>query len=306
MTPTELLAASRRWLNDETVATYKWTVAELIDYYNAAMDDLSRETDLFLDAYTEATVEIAVVAGTPDYSIPSNIIKLNTVNMTGRTSPLTFTTKRFLELTDSTWRYKASFVGTDISFTDGTPSADSIASVTTDFLDEGLVADDFIQITGSTSNDTTVQIDTATQHLLTLETTAALTTEVAGDTVLIRSLNADTPTHYLTDFRNNYITLYPCPDEAGRLFVETTRYQLTALTSSNYSTETIPIDSHYHLGFMNGILMYAYLKSGPSTFNIEKSNIHGGLFRQFKDKVKLDIARTRVPTSNLHAHDGAI
>ena len=89
MTPTELLAASRRWLNDETVATYKWTTAELIDYYNAAMDDLARETDLFVDAYTEATVEIAVVAGTPDYSINSNIIQLNTVYITGRSEPLT-------------------------------------------------------------------------------------------------------------------------------------------------------------------------------------------------------------------------
>ena len=306
MTPTELLAASRRWLNDETVATYKWTTAELIDYYNAAMDDLARETDLFIDAYTEAQVEIAVVAGTPDYSVNTNIIKINTAYMTGRTEPLNFITKRELELTSATWRYLVSLVGTDISFADNTPSADSIASVTTDFLTEGLVDDDFIQITGSTSNDTTVQIDTAAAHLLTLKTTATLTTEIAGDTVLIRSLNADTPTHYLTDFRNNYLTLYPCPNEAGRLFLETLRYQLTPLTSANYGTETIPIDSHYHLGFMNGILQYAYLKSGPSTFNIEKSNIHAGLFQKCKDRIKLDNARSRNPVSNFRAHNGAI
>lgn len=310
MTPAELITTyTRRWLNDETAATYKWTLAELVDYFNAVMDDISRDTEYFIDGYTAASVEIATAAGTSDYAYSALTTDIRTVHISGTSKPLSYANVKELENRDSTWRYLNSVAGTDISF-NLNAGADTIASVTTDFLDAGIAGDDWITITGSTSNNYTVQVDTVAQYLLTLTTTStALTTEVAGDSVLIRTLYCGTPTDYTLDYRTGYITLYPCPDEAGKLFLDIKRYPITELTTALVAipgTYTIPIDSHYHQGLVDGICMYAYLKSGPSTFNIDKSRIHEARFYGFKQKLKKDLINLRSPRQPMSASSGAI
>ncbi len=308
MTPAELITTyTRRWLNDETVSTYKWTQAELVDYYNAVLDDISRETEYFLDGYTAASVEITTAAGTPDYAYSALATDIKSVHLSGTSAPLDFSSVQELENKDSTWRYLSSIYGTDISFVDGGASADTIVSTTVHFVEDGNIsADDWIVITGSTSNNYTVQVHSVTDHLITLETTASLTTEVAGDPVLIKVLYCDTPTDYTLGYRTGYITLYPCPDEAGKLFLDLARYQITELTVATLGSYTIPIDSHYHQGLVDGVCMYAYLKSGPSTFNIEKSKIHEGRFYGSKQRIKKDLINLRSPRQPIQPSNGAI
>lgn len=307
MTPADLITTHcRRWLNDETSATYKWTQAELVDYYNTVIDDIARETEYLVDAHTSTTHEITVSAGTADYAYSALMLSDYKVYLTGVSNPLIHTNLAMLSDSNPSWRYTYSIYGTDISFADNTPSADSIASTTTDFVAVPIADDDWINVIGSTSNNSNYQVDTAAKNLLTLKTTASLTTEIAGDPVSIRVLNTDTPTNYLFDYRTGYITLYPCPNAAGKLMIECMKYQTTPLTVANLSSDTIPLDSHYHLRLSDGILKYAYLKSGPSTFNIEKSNIHGARAQQLIYEIKRDLIRMRSPRTPIQPHTGAI
>ncbi len=310
MTPNELITtAARRWLNDETAATYKWTQAELVDYYNAFVDDISRETDYILDSSTSSVSEIIVSAGTADYAYSSLMVNGLRVYMSGSPTPLGHTTVGELIQINDTWRYLASVAGTDISFADNTPNADTIISTTTEFVDVPITADDWIVVNGSTSNNNTVQVATVAAHLLTLKATATMTTEAAGDSVLLRVINTGTPTNFLFDYRSGYITMYPCPDEAGKLILETSRYQVTPMTVAALATATaadIPIDSHYHMRMIDGILKYAYLKSGPSTFNIEKATVHGNRAGQLINDIKRDLIRLRASRKPMFAHQGTI
>ena len=76
MTPTELFAATRRWLNDSTASTYKWTTAELVDYYNYIMDEIARETDYFTDGYTAGILSLNMTAGVHDYALASRVTQV--------------------------------------------------------------------------------------------------------------------------------------------------------------------------------------------------------------------------------------
>jgi hypothetical protein len=305
MTPAELITTNtRRWLNDETVATYKWTQAELIDYYNWCMDDLARETDYFRDAYTTAMRDVALVAGTSDYALDSRTLQILSARIAGETNFVTKTDLFALNSEIPTWRYKKLFSGTDISFADAGP--DTIVSTTTDFSD--INDDDFIEVSGATNvgNNSTFQVDTAAKLLLTLTSAASLTAEAAANRIIIRQINAGTPEKYILDYREGYITLYPTPDAAGSMLLHTVRKQLAALTVATLGSVTIPIKEEYHYGLIDGILSKAFLKAGPQTFNIEKATVHAGLFTNLLNKIKTDRIKMEAKASYHKAHKGAI
>jgi hypothetical protein len=306
MTPAELMVITRRLLNDEVSATYKWTVAELIDYFNFTMDDISRDTGYFLDSYTAAVAEIAVVAGTPSYACSALINDIKRVYYNEDNAELDFYTVEDLTNENSHWMYSNGVYGTDISFADSNP--DTIISTTTDFIAEGFVADEWIQINGcaTAANNKNVQIDTVAQYLITLKSTNTLTTRVAGDPISLRTLNTGDPTAYTLGYRTGYITLSPCPDAAGAIFLDTSRYQLTPLTIATLGSLTIPLEPNYHLSLVDGICKYAYLKSGPSTFNIEKSKIHEGRFLALERDLKKNLINSRSSRKPATPHEGNI
>jgi hypothetical protein len=305
MTPVELLAASRRWLNDEVVATYKWTTAEWVDYYNNIIDQIARETDYFTDATTTLLTETALTAGTGDYAFDTRLLDIITARIAGETRNLDRTTRRERDELDPTWRFNCSASGVDIIL-----AAAAITSTTTDFIDAGFADDDFIQITGSATsgNNKTVQIETVAQYSLALNTSYSLTPRVAGDRLILKQITVGTPLRYMTDYRQGYITLDPAPDASGSLLMDVTRLQSTLLTASEIATPTtyvIPVNYQYHLQLIDGICAKAYMKSGPSTFNIEKSRIHQQDFNMLKDRIKRDMIKINKPASNWSPHDGA-
>ena len=309
MTPAELMVITRRLLNDETVATYKWTIAELVDYFNFTMDDTSRDTDYFLDSYTAAIAEIAVVAGTPSYACSAFINDIKRVYINEENEELDFYSVEDLTNHSLHWMYSNGIYGTDISFADSNP--DTIISTSTDFIAEGLVDDEWIQINGcvTAANNKNVQIETVAQYLLTLKTAATLTTRAVGDPISLRTLNTGTPTKYTLGYRTGYITLSPVPDEAGALFLDTSRYQLVPLTTTLVATPgtyEIPLSINYHLGLVDGICKYAYLKSGPSTFNIEKSKIHEMRFFALESDLKRNLIKSRSSRLAATPHEGNI
>jgi hypothetical protein len=306
MTSAEYLASIRQWLNDEVATTYKWTNAELINYINYSFDELARDSEYFKDGYTSAIAEITLVAGTTDYALDSRITKINSVRLAGETVDLESISMHDLMDYISTWRYKGSLYGADISFADSGP--DTIVSVTTDLRDGDFDAAGYIEITGcvTAANNKVVLTTAVAEHLITLDAAATLTTRVAGDPILLRAVNVGTPTKYTLDYRDGYITLYPTPDAASKLFMHVDRWPLTPWTTANYATETIPFNAHYHQELVHGPASIAYLKSGPSTFNVDKASIHKGEFTLLKKKVKRDLINLRGRSSNLSPAAGAM
>ena len=306
MTISDFWTNLRLWLDDSNSATYKWTQQELVNYFIWMLDDIARETSYFKDPITTTITEITLSPGTPDYALSSNIIGIDRVKVAGEYGYLDKTTANDLAIENENWRTLLQVFGTDIAFVEGGASADTITSTTTEFDDEGLCDDDYIVITGSASNDKTVQIGTVAAHTLTLSTSYDLVDEAAGDNICLSVMNSDTPSKYLTDYRTGYITLYPCPNEVGKLLLECTVKESTPLTVATLATYTIPIDSSYHVGLIDGVLSLAFLKSGPSTFNAEKAAMHGGRYKRLLSRIKLDLAELRNTSDSLSPHEGTI
>jgi hypothetical protein len=305
MTPAEIIAASRRWLNDEVSATYKWTAEELVDYYNNAMDQIARETDMLRDATTTLLAEIALTAGTGDYAYDPRLLEIVSAKVAGESRNLDKVTHRAMELLLPNWRFGSSVSANDIAL-----AAGAITSTTTDFIDAGFVDGDYTQITGSATagNNKTVLIDTVAQCSLTLNSSFSLTPRIAGDRLIIKQIDVGTPWRYMTDYRQGYITLSPAPDANGSLLMTTIKLQDVLLTTAIVATPgsyVVPVNYQYHLQLVDGICAKAYMKSGPSTFNIEKSTIHQRDFDKLKDRMKRDMIKLSKPDSNLSPHYGA-
>ena len=306
MTPVELMAAARRWLNDEVVATYKWTTAELVDYYNYTLDEIARETDYFSDPTTVACINLSLTAGTGDYAFDTRVLEIKAIAVAGELNNLYQTTTRLRSLEYPSWRYGNSVSGIDITFT-----AATIASVVTDFIEAGFTAGEFYQVLGSSvaGNNKVVKIETVEQHLLTLSSGYSLTISSTAVRIVIKQMTTGTPLRYMTDYLPGYITLDPAPNFSGSLLMDVIRLQAVLLTAAEIvtpSSYTIPVNYQYHLQLVDGILSKAYLKSGPSTFNIEKSEVHRKLFMALKDRIKKDMGKIGATQSTLRPHEGNI
>ena len=199
-------------------------------------------------------------------------------------------------------------LGTDIAFVDGGGSNDYLESTTTDFTEIDVATNDYVELSGATiaGNSGIFKVNAAPTATKLYVPTNSLTTEAAGDSILAKVIGTDTPTHYITDYRSGYITLYPAPNEAGSLYLSVLRYQLEALTTTTLGSGayTIPIDIHWQMQLIEGILSTSYLKSGPSTFNYEKSVMHESRFRKAINEAKLQFARLRNPSTNYRPHNG--
>jgi len=86
------------------------------------------------------------------------------------------------------------YANTTIAFNDNGASADTITDSASNFLNMGFAPGDKLVITGSTSNNFTVEIDTVVAGTITLVTStstnpANLVTEAAGDAVVLDTLH---------------------------------------------------------------------------------------------------------------------
>jgi hypothetical protein len=304
MTTTELLAVARGWLNDENASVYKWTTADLVNYYNYVLDEIARETDYFTDPSTPICTSIALLAGVGDYVFDATVLEIIKARVAGENFPLVKTRKRLEDdyyIHD--WRLDASVSGIDISLT-----ASSIDSVTEDFLAYGFKNSEYVDIAGSltTANNKTVLIDTVTAHTLALNSAYSLTPRVAGDRIVLKQMVTGTPRQYMTDYRTGYVTICPAPIRAGSLLMDVTRLQSTLLTVATIGSYTIPIHYQYHLQLLDGILSKAYVKSGPSTFNVDKASLHNKLFMVLKDRIKRDMEKSSGIQRTLRPCQGSI
>ncbi len=308
MTAAEIISASRTLLNDLT-QPYKWTDTELLQYLNDALNTIARETDYFIDTYTSSVIHISITAGTQDYAISTNVLNLLNARLASESQFLTKTTLNEMNEKYQTWRYTSRVSGTDISFTNS-GTADYLTSTTTD-LSVFQPGDDIV-ISGSTSNNGLFTVLSSTATVLTLSTSDSLTTEASGDTVIIIDPYTGTATKYLTDYRTGYITIYPCPEEADTLVLQTIRRFSATLatveTIGDISTTTnVPdIRSDFHFGLCDGILYRAFLKVGVHINDPKRSQTHFTLFSKLIDSIKRDMIKSRAMGKTVTPHSGTL
>ena len=306
MTAAELIATVRRLLNDENSQTYKWTDAELVDYFNTCIDTIAMEANYFIDSTTTLLTDIALTAGTADYAFDTRLLDIKSIRIAGETRNLDRATSKLRDDEEPTWRFSNSVSGTDIAL-----DTSEISSTTTDFLEAGFAADDFIQITGSATsgNNKVVKLETVEQYSMDLATGHTLTARVAGDRLVLKQLTTGTPLRYMTDYRTGYTTLSPAPDEDGSMILSVIKLQDTPLTTAILATPgtyVIPVNYQYHIRLANGIMADAYLKSGPSTFNIDKATVHNARFMKLIDRMKKDMIKLNGANTILRPHSGTM
>ena len=108
MTLQEVITATRRILDDEA-RPYKWSDAELVDYYNDAMSEIAQQTDAFIDPATTAVVDItisaaAVTAGTMEYALSSLILEIHSAKIEDETNFMGKTTAQYMNDRIPAWR----------------------------------------------------------------------------------------------------------------------------------------------------------------------------------------------------------
>ena len=194
MTAAELIATVRRLLNDENSQTYKWTDAELVDYFNTCIDTIAMEANYFIDSTTTLLTDIALTAGTADYAFDTRLLDIKSIRIAGETRNLDRATSKLRDDEEPTWRFSNSVSGTDIAL-----DTSEISSTTTDFLEAGFAADDFIQITGSATsgNNKVVKLEAVEQYSMDLAAGHTLMARVAGDRLVLKQLTTDTPLRYM-------------------------------------------------------------------------------------------------------------
>lgn len=86
-----------------------------------------------------------------------------------------------------------------------------------------------------------------------------------------------TPTHYITDRRTGYISLYPSPTANATLSLTVVRLPLVDMASD---ADVPEINARYHESLLHWVKYKAYLKKDPETLNEQEAKKHLDLFEQ--------------------------
>jgi len=119
---------------------------------------------------------------------------------------------------------------------------------------------------------------------LELKSTREMTEEVPawlGDT------NEGTPTKLILDFQHGYFYFWPVPDTTYTCSLHVFRIHETDFTGTSLSGQSLEIPSMYASVIAEGVAAKALLKSGPETFDPQKSQIHWAIFNGEVGKAKL-------------------
>ena len=106
-----------------------------------------------------------------------------------------------------------------------------------------------------------------------------------------REDDSDQPTTIVTDFQHGYVSFWPKPDASYTCKMKVIRLHKTDFTSTNMSGQVLEIPDMYTSCIAEGVAAMALLKSGESTYDPKKSQIHEAVFRGKMHEAKLHVLR---------------
>jgi hypothetical protein len=315
MTLQEIIDITRRKIGDYELP-YDWTDQELVDYCNYAIGQIARNAYIFEDAYTPAICNLTTSANTTDYLLSTDIVELRNIRVVGELSAIVQTGTGLSDISvcgnylhsdaDTTFKIEIDTDATPDKFKwsddNGTTWTASTVSITGAWqaLSHGM----FVKFT-ATDGHTLADSWAFTISDNSMELMCLTDIHQMYDTYPSwRQSTTDTPTEYLLDYRQGYISFYPTPDASYLLNMNVLRYPSTSMSATSMSTQTPEIPAVYHMILIDGIIYQAYNKTGIETYNERKADRHYQMFRMGIN----DINRNKIiNVSNkapLSAHDG--
>jgi hypothetical protein len=290
MTLQEIIDLSRRRLGDYEIP-YDWTTQELVDYTNYAIGQIARNAYLFEDAYTPAICNITTSAGTVDYLLSTDIVEIRNVRITGELGDITYSGVGLDDIsicgnyshdnTDTSFKIQIDGVSTVNTFkwSDDGGSIWNASTVAMTGVYQELSHGIFVKFAATTGHtlldNWTFTITYNSCQLMTLSDVKEMYDSVPS----WRMSDSDTPTKYLLDYRQGYISFYTPPDISYLLNMNVLRYPATDMTATSMSLQNPEIPAVFHMVLIDGIMYQAYGKTGSETYNEKKADRHYAMFR---------------------------
>lgn len=296
MTANEILTLGRGLLDDEKVP-YLWSTDFLVACLNRSINDVAKKVKCLRDSSTASICQFYALAGVHTYDISNKIVEILSIQLSEATKPLERVTQRVLDRNRYAWRkstgtptyylpeeehlqvrlypyYPDDYVvegSSNISFVAATKKITKAAGLS--IFEQG----DMINISGTTSNNGNVTVDTVSD------------TEIVVLETLVNE--------------NNTSAVLRRVEETVEMSVA--RLPLTAIASADLTVEP-PFAEVYHDGLVEGVLKYAYLKQDTETYDPQKSARHGLAFDAFIKEMQGDYRKKMHIDWVAGPHRGAI
>jgi hypothetical protein len=258
---------------------YHWIDSELVAYCNDILNTFCERTLVLKDSSTTSVCELYANSSNLDYSISSYILYI----------------------------FSAKCVTSEILTLDTAPSTAWAADDTITGATSGTTCVVLEKLSGLTylveqrsgaftlgevlSNGTYTADQSSTYPKMTIYSCSNLRKVMTNQQDVMfsawRAATAAEPTKYMVDYETGYLTLYPIPDQNYVIRLGVCRYPITAMTTTNMSSQTPAIDARYHNAIIDGICSLALLKRGEQTFDDNQAAIHMAKFEKAVSQAKI-------------------
>ncbi|MBF0516398.1 MAG: hypothetical protein HQK97_04640 [Nitrospirae bacterium] len=105
-------------------------------------------------------------------------------------------------------------------------------------------------------------------------------------------VDQDRPRAYISDLESQQIRLYPVPDDNYQLALTVFRIPLIPMTMKEPDRQP-EINSRHHYSLIDGLVARAYQTNDSDTFEPNFYQLHAAKWRDYIEKIKQEMLRTR-------------
>ena len=260
---------------------YLWLDAELTLYANEARNTICRDGRILEDSRTASVCQFSTVVDQLDYTLNSTIIFIRSIKLRDQET-LTLDVAPAVA-----WSAGDILTGVLSGATCSVVAAASSSSYTIKQRTKAFTLGEII------SNGTYTADQGATYPLVSDASTSTRLLEKRTNQQMDESYAGwristhAKPTVYIPDYNTGYLTLANKSDDIYVAEMSVIRYPLTQFTPTNFSSQSIEINSQWANAIVEGICYQAYQKRGDDTYDPNKSQNHFIQFRKYIDKAKM-------------------
>jgi hypothetical protein len=260
---------------------YYWLDTELVFYANTLLDQMYTYLKIKRDSSTTSVCQIALSENTYDYPLASSVDSINSVHLLVKE-------KLTLDVAPATiWS-----AGDTITGSSSTVTCEVVEALTTKTYIINQRSGDFTA--GEILSNGTYSADQGSSYPTVLPHESKILDKTTLNDIEIeapewRAVDSAEPEKYLLDYNSGYISIYPPPDQNYIVTLRAMRRQITALSTTSMSSQTVELNQQYYGDLVNGICGMAYLKRGEYTYDPKAAAIFTGLFNARLRAIKAEI-----------------